>query len=103
MATPVILNPMTHENSIITYHETPAERKVRKEAVLQVYRERMTNLSDRMVASIMGFKDMNAVRPRITELVAAGDLIEVGKIRDELTKRPVRMCRAKQFQTDLFL
>jgi hypothetical protein len=45
---------------------------------------------------------MNAVRPRITELVESGDLIEVGKIKDELTKRAVRMCRAKQFQTELF-
>lgn len=92
-----------HENSIVTYHETNTERTVRKEAVLQAYRDRAGHpLSDRMVASILGFKDMNAVRPRITELVDAGDLIEVGKIRDELTKRPVRMCRAKQFQTELF-
>lgn len=83
-----------HENSLVTYAETTEERQARKVAVLDVYRKNPEQpLTDRQVAYSLGFRDMNAVRPRITELIKAGDLIEVGKERDALTKKPVRLSR----------
>ena len=36
-------------------------------------------LSDRQVCKQLGFSDMNAVRPRITELTTLGFLEEIGK------------------------
>ena len=44
----------------------------------------------------MGFTDLNAVKPRLTELKAAG-LVEVtGKAYDETTKRKVAVWRAAE-------
>lgn len=96
---------MTHENSIIAYHDTHTERRVRKEAVLAIYQEwPQVRFADREIMIKLGFKDMNAVRPRITELVDAGVLIECGKIKDGLTKRTVRTTRLYrgEHQTELF-
>jgi hypothetical protein len=40
---------------------------------------------------LLGFSDMNSVRPRITELVQAGRLIELKKIKDATTGKSVRI------------
>ena len=48
----------------------------------------------RQIAYGMGFTDLNAVKPRLTELKAAG-LVEVaGKAYDETTKRRVAVWKA---------
>lgn len=39
----------------------------------------------------MGFPEPNAVRPRITELIAAGFLQEVGEKRCPVTRKTVRV------------
>ena len=50
----------------------------------------------RQIAYGMGFTDLNAVKPRLTELKAAG-LVEVtGKAYDETTKRRVAVWRAAE-------
>ena len=50
----------------------------------------------RQIAYGMGFTDLNAVKPRLTELKAAG-LVEVtGKAYDETTKRKVAVWRAAE-------
>ena len=46
--------------------------------------------TDREVMAGLGFSDPNAVRPRITELVAAGVLVEDGEVLDPVTDRMVR-------------
>jgi hypothetical protein len=48
-----------------------------------------------------GFSDMNSVRPRITELVEEGFLVEGPSVKDALTGRTVRTT-SKKVQTDLF-
>ena len=47
--------------------------------------------ADREVMRMLDFTDMNKVRPRITELVDAGVLREVGTVKDETTGRHVRL------------
>lgn len=50
----------------------------------------------RRIAYGMGFTDLNAVKPRLTELKAAG-LVEVtGKAYDETTKRRVAVWKAAE-------
>lgn len=50
----------------------------------------------RQIAYGMGFTDLNAVKPRLTELKAAG-LVEVtGKVSDDITKRKVAVWKAAE-------
>lgn len=51
--------------------------------------------TDREVMRGMGFTDMNAVRPRITELIDAKLVEEVGETVDPTTRKTVRIVRAK--------
>ena len=51
-------------------------------------------LTDREVAEALGFSDLNAVRPRITELVRAHWLKETGRKICPVSGRPVRRVRA---------
>lgn len=50
--------------------------------------------TDRQMMHILGFTDMNSVRPRITELTDTGYLVEVDSVRDEVTGKTVRRSRA---------
>lgn len=63
----------------------------RAQLVLQAVREAGVPLTDRQVAGLLGFSDMNAVRPRITELIQRGYLAEVGRTLDAVTGKPVRL------------
>jgi hypothetical protein len=47
--------------------------------------------TDRQLCYGLGFRDMNAVRPRVTELLDSFRLREVGETKDELTGRTVRL------------
>lgn len=42
----------------------------------------------------MGYMDLNAVKPRITELKAAGRIEAVGKAYDDISKRRVAVYKA---------
>lgn len=64
----------------------------RKKMILSCYRKAGHGLSDREVKCLLGFSDMNMVRPRITELVAEGKLHEAGTIKCNTTGRNVRLC-----------
>jgi hypothetical protein len=59
--------------------------------VFDVFKRKQAPLTDRQVANILGFHDMNQVRPRISELKEAGALIEMGKMRDPFTGKTVRL------------
>lgn len=97
------MSKAVHPNSIIAYHEI--DRSDRKKIVLSVYQQRPSEpLTDRQVAEQLGFKDMNAVRPRISEMVAQGVLIECGKAKDYLTRKCVRLTKifSGEHQLNLF-
>ena len=82
----------THQNSVDSFHGLKPD--ARRKAVLDVYWKFYPQaISDRMVAEELGFQDMNAVRPRITELRDEYKIRETTKKRDETTGKPVRFSR----------
>lgn len=82
-----------HQNSIDSFHAL--DRETRRKIILGVYEKHGRPLTDRQVAEDLGFNDLNSVRPRISEMIDDGVLVEVGKIKDFLTRVNVRLVRIK--------
>lgn len=78
-----------HDNSVAAYRAEESRLSKRAEAVL-AWIERHGPHTDREVMVGMGFAEPNAVRPRITELIEANKLMEVGSIRCPVTGKTVR-------------
>ncbi len=91
----------SHLNSSDAYHETTETRAKRTADVFEAFIRFNRPMTDREVCSALGYKDMNAVRPRMTELIQQGVLIECGKVRDYLTGRRVRQCTVKTAEHQL--
>jgi hypothetical protein len=80
-----------HVNSIVAYWEGRQEAFSKRElAVLGVF-ARLQVASDREIMLALGFVDMNSVRPRISELLKEGLLVEVGQQPDPITGKIVRL------------
>ena len=79
-----------HSNSLRTYREEKKRLDKRSFDVLKYFASREDAVTDRQVMVGMEFTDMDSVRPRITELRDDGFLMEVGKIKDNLTHKSVR-------------
>jgi hypothetical protein len=62
----------------------------RSRAILAWLDAHKSPATDREIREGLGFADMNAVRPRITELIAAGVLREVDAAKDPKTGKAVR-------------
>lgn len=82
-----------HKNSLKTNDciEKDGSKLNRRVMVYNVYNYEIP-LSDREVMIILGFNDMNSVRPRITELIQEGVLEECGTVKDSDGK-PQRLVR----------
>lgn len=73
-------------------------------AILDVY-NRGGSYTDRQVKEILHKDDMNCIRPRVTELIDMGELIEFGKVKDEYSGKTVRECKRSRpdaVQLELF-
>jgi hypothetical protein len=79
-----------HEHSLATYREEEAKLSARAQAVLAWITQHGPH-TDREVMRGMGFTEPNSVRPRITELIDAGKLMEVCSRRDTATGKTVRV------------
>jgi len=86
------------KNSIISeqcqmesYQFVKADRQKRISMILRALGE--TEMTAREIAYKLKFSDLNAVKPRLTELVQEGILEVSGKKFDELTKRKVSVYR----------
>lgn len=66
----------------------------RAEAVLAALRTCASPPTDRDLAEKLGFADLNAVRPRITELIELGLVVEMPSIACPVTGKTVRTTRA---------
>ena len=85
-----------HENSRKAYHEELPKLSDRCSEIMDLFADsEQPPTTDRQVMSILGFSDMNSVRPRITELIDAGYLMEVGKIKCPVTGKTVRVVGVK--------
>lgn len=79
-----------HANSLSAFDSLDINK--RESLILSAYALARAPMTDRECMTALGFTDMNAVRPRVTSLVASGYLWECGVVRDETTGRRVRAC-----------
>jgi hypothetical protein len=78
-----------HANSLLAWRDLDVGERCK--AILEVYRLSSVPLCDREIAERLGFTDMNAVRPRITELIKKHHkLMECGAVVDSVTGKTVR-------------
>ena len=89
---------MIHRNSIQSFHEIRDKLAGKHQAIWDAFRSVERNLTDRMVKDMLGFEDMNSVRPRITELVKHGYLEEVDRAKCPVTGKQVRVCNLAVFR-----
>lgn len=82
------MNDVTRETRFESYITTPTEK--RKKLILSVLTQPMTA---RQIAYKLGFSDLNAVKPRLTELVKAGKVEVIDKAYDSTTSRRVAVYR----------
>lgn len=81
---------MIHQHSRAAYHaELP--RLSRRAAAIIAWLELHPGKTDREVMIGMGFTDMNSVRPRITEAIDMGALVEVSEKVCPVTHKTVRI------------
>ena len=93
-----------HENSLAAHGELKSEGKLSKRelVIFAEFEDWGASYTDREIMNRCGFSDMNAVRPRITELIKAGKLLECGHIRCPVTGKRVRLVRLAPIQRKLF-
>jgi predicted HTH transcriptional regulator len=95
------VNPSIHQNSLAAYHAEESRLSKRAEAVFSWIQQNGPH-TDRDVMRGMGFKEPNAVRPRITELIDAGRLAELRSVRCPETGKTVRVVGIPRAQQELF-
>lgn len=83
----------THVNSTLAYWSGREDFFSKRELLVLKAVERLKRASDREIMLFLGFVDPNAVRPRLTELVAEGLLVEVGNQDDPVTGKRVRVLK----------
>ena len=95
-----------HANSLEAYYAGRVDQFTRREQEIIGVLTKRGHATDRQVRDALGFVDMNAVRPRITELIEDGLLQHVADEVDEVTKRTVRIvsiCPRRSFVSQLEL
>lgn len=80
-----------HPNSVLAYWQGNDELFGKRHQKVIACLRRSLGQTDREVMIALGFGDMNAVRPRISELVEAGIVVEVGNTVCPITKKRVRL------------
>lgn len=84
-----------HENSLRSYAEIRSQLKGRRLEILLFMESKAKAMTDREIMVGLGKSDMNAVRPRITELVKLSLLRECNAVRCEKTGKRVRTTCAR--------
>ena len=90
-----------HQNSAEAYQELEAFLIGRKKEVYE-WLQANGQATDREIKVGLGYDDMNAIRPRISELVEIGLIKEVGRVLDKKTLRRVRIVKTEPCQKGLF-
>ena len=90
--------PITSATREEAYQNRPTTRQLE---ILQLFEECAAPMSARDVMETLGFRDMNSVRPRITELMKKGQIEAVGTVRDELTGRRVAVFRKAGYSDEI--
>ena len=83
-----------HDNSIKAHREEGANIGIRAGLVLSFLRnEPNLSFTDKQIARELGYDHVSRVQPRCTELIQAGLLREVGKVKCDETNKTVRVVR----------
>jgi hypothetical protein len=80
-----------HKNSLEAFKQINVNS--RHHLILELCRRENRLLSDRQIMELLGFTDMNAVRPRISELIDFKILSEDGSTIDDKTGKRVRLVK----------
>lgn len=70
------------------------DKKTRKDQILAALKA--GPMTARCVMQVLGYSDLNSVRPRLTELVQEGAVEEVGMLWDEVSERKVSVYALKE-------
>lgn len=83
-----------HENSIKTYYEELKSLTNRQAEIFNILQQRSNEVfTDRELKELLHYGDMNAVRPRITEMIKKGIIKEQGTTICNRTNKSVRIVR----------
>tara|TARA_R110002074_G_scaffold143898_8_gene291260 strand:- start:596 stop:892 length:297 start_codon:yes stop_codon:yes gene_type:complete len=95
---------MIHDHSKEAYDEEVvySNRASKRCAEILEALEQLDEATDRQIKIFLGYQEMNHVRPRITELIKAGRLVESRSIKCVYTRKTVRVVKiareAKQME-----
>lgn len=81
---------MIHQHSIAAYHSELPKLSRRVLAIID-WLELHPKKTDREIMLGMGFTDMNMVRPRVTEAIELGAMVEVSEKVCQVTGKTVRI------------
>ena len=86
---------MIHDHSKEAYDDevVHSNRESKRCAEILAAVDQMDDATDRQIKIFLGYQEMNAVRPRITELIKAGRLYESGSMKCRYTGKTVRVVR----------
>ncbi len=84
-----------HANSLAAYRSLNLSERCA--TVLHVFVRTLQPMTDKECMARLGFKDPNAVRPRITDMVRCKVMEECGTANDAETGKAVRICRPAAF------
>jgi hypothetical protein len=81
-----------HAHSLVAKEHNQDAHKGRKQLILECLTVKGKPMTDRQIRdAICHGGDMNSVRPRITELIKEGKLMEFAEIVDQVTHEDVRV------------
>ena len=87
------MNHAMHPNSLLAYdleRLNLTKRKAQVYSLVYDYQYNGHTVTDRQVMTALGFSDMNTVRPRLTELIKMGALLEGESVTCPVTHKTVR-------------
>jgi hypothetical protein len=98
---------MIHENSKQALYEERSKLNARESEIYEFLLGRNENsYTDRDIKTALGHEDMNAIRPRVTELLKKGLIFEAIPTRCKVTNKTVRRVKVandtSQTQTEMF-
>lgn len=95
-----------HNNSRKSYEEEKEKQNLSKRCKAVVFAVDMLGVAtDRMIKDYLEMPDMNSVRPRVTELIQKGNLVEHDSTKCPLTDKTVRrvkLAEPNKEQMELF-
>lgn len=86
-----------HINSLLAFDEARKSLNDRCQKILRVI-EKFPDSTDRDILHELGWSDMNMVRPRITEMVQKGLVVETGSMTCGITGRKCRTLGKPTFE-----